>query len=118
MSIYFTDTFLLELSDWMKSNPFTKEELEEIKRSSTLKVPGTPHSQEFKDSARLRMMGNKNTLGLKCNPLHVAARAKSICRKVEIDGVIYTSGVEAARTLGVSRSLIVKWIKSGKANKV
>ena len=53
----------------------------------------------------------KVTKGKKQSPEHVAKRAKGKSRPVEIDGIMYESGVAAAKALGLRTSTISGWAK-------
>ena len=117
MSIYYnpTDSFSVEIKEYFEKNTQTIYEM--ILENNLVPQKGVPHSQLFKDTMSARMMGNTHTLGLKCKPEHIAARAAARCRPIKIEGIVFESGKKAAIHFGVSRALIVKWIKNGKAQR-
>lgn len=63
------------------------------------------------EAARIRNTGKQQTKTHKTN------KAKSRMRKVEIGGIIYDSGVDAAKAYNVARTTISSWITKGKAVK-
>ena len=111
------DWFIEDLRKWMSEYSMPIEDLgvTKISYANGKKNPfyGMSHTEEWKENARKRMIGNKNTAGYKYKPEHVAKRAASRSRPVTIKGVTYKSGREAAKSLGVSPSTIVQWKKNG-----
>lgn len=113
------DWFIQDMRQWMINNPHVADiaSSEKISYNKGNKNPfyGKTHSLEWRNRQKSRMLGNKITLGMKCKPEHVRQRAEKNKRPVLINGMFYPSGMEAARALGVSNALIVKWTKIGKA---
>lgn len=107
-----TDWFLEDMREWMINNP----EVDHVKENCLIKKTGFPHTEEYKRNASIRMMGNKHTLGIKCKPEHVAIRAAKKRKPVMVQGIYYESGRHAAKALGISPSMIIKMLKSGKAS--
>jgi group I intron endonuclease len=85
----------------------------------SLSRKGYKHSDEVKDKIRQGKLGDKNPFYGKT---HVGDKSrfahKKNERKVIIDDVTYESCTAASIALNVSKGLISKWIKSGKAIKV
>lgn len=111
------DWFIEDMRKWMLDNPINIEDcnITKISYANGEKNPfyGVSHTEEWKENARKRMMGNKHTAGHKYKPEHVAKRAASRSRPVTIRGITYKSGREAAKSLGVSPATIVQWKKNG-----
>ena len=84
----------------------------------SLERQGYRHSDEVIEKMRQSKLGNKNPfygknhIGDKSRFAH-----KKNERKVTIDNVTYDSCTHAANSLNVSKSLITRWIRSGKAIK-
>lgn len=78
------------------------------------------YGKRISDKQREQLLASRSGKPLSDETKHKIAEAskgRSDC-KVLIDGVVYPSVVEAARTLGVNRHTIPKWIKLGKAVKL
>lgn len=90
--------------------PVTEERKKKI--SETLKRKGINFVKNgATEAARMAVLGTKQSRE------HKLKKARAISRKITIDGVTYSSGREAAKSLGVSPSTISSWVKSGKAIK-
>lgn len=84
----------------------------------SLERKGYKHSEEIKDKIRQGKIGEKNPFyGKK----HVGDKTRFAhdknLRQVTIDDITYSSCTDAAISLGVSKGLISKWIRLGKAIK-
>ena len=77
---------------------------------------GTPHTQEFKDNLAARQLGVPLSEKQKDNISR--ARIASLGIAVVIDSIVYASSVEAAKTLGVSKSTIGNWVRTDKIEKL
>jgi len=76
------------------------------------------HSVETIDKIRQSKLGEKNPFyGKKHTGDKSRFAHKKNERKIVIDGITYDSCTDAATILGVSKSLVSKWIQTGKAVK-
>ena len=91
------------LPSWNKGVPCS----EETKQLISKKIKGTNAFvvNGATEAARIRNTGRKQSESHKLN------RAKAKSREIEIEGVLYSSGVEAANALGVKKSTISAWAK-------
>lgn len=110
--------FIEDLRNWIATHPISEDDLmttsnKDHKTRNKNPFYGLKHTEEWKQAARERMMGNKRTAGYTYKREHVEQRAASRSRPVTIRGVTYSSGRAAAKALGVSPSTIVQWKKNG-----
>ena len=81
-----------------------KEEI--LREKSRQGALDNPHCQRAATIAAAKVTKGKNQ-----SSAHIAKKAKSKSRAIEIDGVLYESGVAAAKALGLYASTISSWAK-------